>query len=541
MASAAGAAGYPDELPLEWQPPKYNPYLISLVVTLATFMEVLDTTIANVALPHIAGNLSAGTDESTWVLTSYLVSNAIILPLNGFFSRMFGRKRFYMICVAMFTLSSVLCGLAPSLGWLVFFRVLQGLGGGGMQPSEQAILVDTFPPHKRAMGMAVYGIAVVVAPIVGPTLGGWITDNFSWRWVFFINIPVGILSLLLTSQVVQDPPHMKGTGVRKAFAARGSAGIDFVGLGLLAAGLGALQIMLDKGQREDWFESNFIIMLFLIAVFCLVGSVVRSLRQRNPVVDFRMLKERNFALSNLTMFVLGFVLYGSTMLLPLFLQQLMGYTAMQSGMTMSPGGVVVMVLMPIVGLLLGKFQARWLVVFGLAMGALSLFDMARFNLQIDFWTAMMSRVILGIGLAFLFVPINTAAFYFVPADKTSNATGLINLARNIGGSCGIAFATTLLERRAQYHQSVLVEHVTPYNDTYREMIQSATGMLMQQGQNIVTATKQAQALVYGMVQREAAMLSFLDNFWIMGVIFLAAIPLMFLMKKTRPHKGPMGH
>ncbi len=540
MASAAGATAFPDELPLAWQPPKYNPYLIALVVTLATFMEVLDTTIANVALPHIAGNLSAGTDESTWVLTSYLVSNAIVLPLNGFFSRMFGRKRFYMLCVAMFTVSSFLCGLAPSLGWLVFFRILQGLGGGGMQPSEQAILVDTFPPHKRAMGMAVYGIAVVVAPIVGPTLGGWITDNYSWRWVFFINIPIGFLSLLLTSQVVQDPPHLTGSGVRKTLRARNGEGVDFVGLGLLAAGLGALQIMLDKGQREDWFESHFIVALFVIMTVCLVSAVWWSLRHRNPVVDFRMLKERNFALSNVTMFMLGFVLYGSTMLLPLFLQQLLGYTAMQSGMTMSPGGMVVMVLMPIVGMLLGRFQARWLVIFGLTMASLSLFYMAGFNLQIDFWHAMMSRVILGMGLAFLFVPINTAAFYFVPPDKTNNATGLINLARNIGGSCGIAFATTLLERRSQYHQSVLVEHITPYSDTYRQMVQGATGMLVQQGQNLGEAVRQAPGLVYGMVQKQAAMLSFVDNFWIMGIIFLAAIPLMFLMKKTRPHKGPIG-
>ncbi len=325
MASSA-AADYSGELPLEWSPPKYNPYVIALVVTLATFMEVLDTTIANVALPHIAGNLSAGTDESTWVLTSYLVANAIVLPLNGWLSRMLGRKRFYMTCVAMFTISSFLCGLAPNLTWLVIFRIMQGLGGGGMQPSEQAILVDTFPPEKRGMGMAVYGIAVVVAPIVGPTLGGFITDNYSWRWVFFINIPIGIISLLLTSQIIQDPPHLRGTGVRKALKAKGADRIDFTGLGLLAVGLAALQIMLDKGQREDWFESNFIVMLFAVAVVCLVGSVYWSLRRRNPVVDFRMLKERNFALSNLTMFALGFVLYGSTMLLPVFLQELMGYT-----------------------------------------------------------------------------------------------------------------------------------------------------------------------------------------------------------------------
>ncbi len=540
MASAAtAAAGYPGEAPQAWEPPKYNPYLIALVVTLATFMEVLDTTIANVALPHIAGNLSAGTDESTWVLTSYLVSNAIILPLNGWFSRIFGRKRFYMLCVATFTASSFLCGLAPNLGTLVFFRILQGLGGGGMQPSEQAILVDTFPPHKRAMGMAVYGIAVVVAPIVGPTLGGWITDNYSWRWVFFINIPVGIVSLILTSQIISDPSYMKAQRERQQ---NSGSGIDYVGLGLLAVGVAALQIMLDKGQREDWFESDFIITMFGIMALCLPMAVIWSLRRRDAVVDFHLLKDRNFALANITMFMLGFVLYGSTMLLPLLLQNLMGYTAMQSGMTMSPGGMVVMVLMPIVGMLLGRFQARWLVVFGLTVSAISMFDMSRFNLQIDFRTAMMSRVVLGAGLAFLFVPINTAAFYFVPPDKTSNATGLINLARNIGGSCGIAFAATLLQRRMQYHQSVLIEHVTPYSQTYRELIQGATGMLLHQGSGAVEAARQAQGLVYQLVQQQAAMLSFVDNFWVMGVICLCAIPLMFLMKKTRPHSGPpAGH
>jgi DHA2 family multidrug resistance protein len=537
MASAVTAAGYPDEIPLAWEPPKYNPYLIAMVVTLATFMEVLDTTIANVALPHIAGNLSAGTDESTWVLTSYLVSNAIILPLNGWFSRLVGRKRFYMLCVATFTASSFLCGLAPNLGTLVVCRILQGLGGGGMQPSEQAILVDTFPPHKRAMGMAVYGIAVVVAPIVGPTLGGWITDSYSWRWVFFINIPIGIISLLLTSQIISDPPYMKAQRARQR---NGGIGIDYIGLGLLAAGIAALQIMLDKGQREDWFESDFIITMFGIMAVCLPMAVIWSLRRKDAVVDFHLLKDRNFALANVTMFMLGFVLYGSTVLLPLFLQNLMGYTAMQSGMTMSPGGLVVMVLMPVVGLLLGRFQARWLVVYGLSVSAISLFDMSRFNLQIDFWTATMSRVILGAGLAFLFVPINTAAFYFVPPDKTSNATGLINLARNIGGSCGIAFAATLLQRRMQYHQSVLVEHVTPYSHTYRDMIQGATGMLVHQGSSAVEAARQAHGLVYGLVQQQAAMLSFVDNFWIMGLICLGAIPLMFLMKKTRPHKGPAG-
>jgi DHA2 family multidrug resistance protein len=307
-------------------------------------------------------------------------------------------------------------------------------------------------------------------------------------------------------------------------------------------GLAALQIMLDKGQREDWFESDFILTMFGIMALCLPMAVLWSLRRRDAVVDFHLMKDRNFTLATITLFMLGFVLYGSTVLLPLFLQTLMGYTAMQSGMTMSPGGMVVMVLMPVVGVLLGRFQARWLVVFGLVVAAISLFDMARFNLQIDFWTAVVSRMILGAGLAFLFVPINTAAFYFVPPDKTSNATGLINLARNIGGSCGIAFATTLLERRMQYHQNILVEHVTPYSHTYRELIQGATGMLLHQGSSAVEAAQQAQGLVYQLVRQQAGVLSFVDNFWVMGVICLCAIPLMFLMKKTRPHKGPLtGH
>ena len=333
---------------------------------LATFMEVLDTSVANVALPHIAGSLSATADEATWVLTSYLVSNAIILPMGGWFSMLFGRKRFYMICVGLFTVSSLLCGMAPTLGLLIVFRVLQGIGGGALQPISQAILVESFPREKQGMAMAVYGMGVVVAPVIGPTLGGWITDNFSWRWIFFINIPVGILSLVLTSSLIHDPPYL----VRKRFG--NGFKIDYMGFGLLALGLGSLEIVLDEGQRNDWFSSNFIVTFAILTAVCLVGVVVWELRQKQPMIDFHVLKDRNFALATGSMLVLGFVLYGSTALLPLFLQTLLGYTAMLSGMVLSPGGIVICVGMPVVGFLLRRYQARWLVIFGVVVSAVGL-------------------------------------------------------------------------------------------------------------------------------------------------------------------------
>ena len=337
-----------------------------MTVMLATFMEVLDTSVANVALPHIAGSLSATPEEATWVLTSYLVANAIILPMGAWFSMLLGRKRFYMICVGVFTVSSLLCGMAPTLGLLVVFRILQGLGGGALQPISQAILVESFPREKQGMAMAVYGMGVVVAPVIGPTLGGWITDNFSWGWIFFINLPVGILSLVLTSSLVHDPPYLVRKSLGKGFK------VDYMGFGLLALGLGSLEIVLDEGQRNDWFSSNYIVTFAILTAVCLVGVVVWELRQKQPVIDFHVLKERNFALATVSMLVLGFVLYGSTALLPLFLQTLLGYTAMLSGLVLSPGGIVICVAMPVVGILLRKYQARWLVIFGVAVSALGL-------------------------------------------------------------------------------------------------------------------------------------------------------------------------
>src|ERR1700694_4533051 len=341
-----------------------NPWVIAVTVTLATFMEVLDTSIANVSLPHIAGDLSAGTDESTWVLTSYLVSNAIVLPLSGWISSIIGRKRFYMSCVAIFTVSSLLCGLAPNLGMLIFFRVLQGAGGGGLQPSEQAILADTFPPAKRGMAFAVYGVAVVMAPAIGPTLGGWITDNFTWRWIFFINIPVGILSLLLTSRLIQDPPYFKR---RKLSETR----IDYTGLGFVALGLGTLQVVLDKGQRDDWFESNFIVALTVVSVVSLIFVIFWEWHHKDPIIDLHLFRERTFATANFLMFMLGFALLGSTLLLPLFMQTLLGYTAERAGLALMPGGFTIMVAMPIVGFLLSRYSPRYLMMFGLIVLSLS--------------------------------------------------------------------------------------------------------------------------------------------------------------------------
>jgi DHA2 family multidrug resistance protein len=500
---------------------------------LAVFMEVLDTSVANVALPHIAGNLSAGVDESTWVLTSYLVSNAIVLPLTGWFSTLFGRKRFYMTCVALFTVSSMLCGLAPSLAWLVFFRIVQGAGGGALQPISQAILLESFPKEKQGMAMAIFGMGVVMAPIIGPTLGGWLTDSYSWRWIFLINIPVGVISLILTFFLIFDPHFL----VRKGF--KSGVRIDFIGLGLLSVGLGFLQVVLDKGQREDWFESHFIIVCALVAGVGLVAALIWELTRQDPIVDFRLLKDRNFFLATVTMFVLGFVLYGSTALLPIFLQTLLGYTALLSGLVLSPGGFIVVIMLPIVGRLLTRIEARWLVVFGVVIVAASLFHMATFNLDIDFGTAMMARIYQSAGMAFLFVPINVMAFYFIPKEKFNNATGIINLARNIGGSFGIANVMTLLARRTQFHQGVLVGHMTPFDAAYQAMVNGAARILHAAGSSLPDAQAQALGMAYGLLQRHAGMLAFVDDFWLMGLTFLALIPLMFLMKKSRPQGAPV--
>jgi MFS transporter, DHA2 family, multidrug resistance protein len=504
-----------------------NPWVIAVTVTLATFMEVLDTSIANVALPHIAGGLSVSQDESTWVLTSYLVSNAIVLPLSGWLSSLIGRKRFYMSCVALFTVSSFLCGLAPSLAMLVLFRVLQGAGGGGLQPSEQAILTDTFPLDKRGMAFAVYGVAVVVAPTIGPWLGGWITDSFSWRWIFYVNVPVGILSLLLTSFLVSDPPYMKRTSLKEGFR------IDYIGIGLISLGLASMQVILDKGQRDDWLSSGFIQMFFVMMLIGIVAGIIWELRQKDPVVDLKMLKDRNFAISTVAMFFLGFVLYASTVLIPQFLQQLMGYTAELAGLALSPGGAVIMVMMPVVGILVSKIDTRYLVSFGCAVSAVALFVMAGWDLNIDYRHAVEARMLQAFGLAFLFIPINVAAFAYVPKEKTNMGTGIINLARNIGASVGIATVTTLLQRRTQFHQAQLVEHVNTFSAAYHNFVNGAQFRLVSTGSSVAEAASQAAGLVYTTVQRQASMLAYVDDFWLLGVVFFAVIPVMLLLKTPK--------
>ena len=516
-----------------WRP-AVNPWIIALAVTLATFMEVLDTSIANVALPHIAGSLSAGQDESTWVLTSYLVSNAIVLPLSGWLSSIMGRKNFYMSCVALFTVSSFLCGLAPNLATLIICRVLQGAGGGGLQPSEQAILADTFPPAKRGMAFAVYGIAVVTAPAIGPTLGGWITDNFTWRWIFFINIPVGILSILLTSRLIQDPPYFRRRKLSET-------SIDYVGLGFVALGLGALQIVLDKGQREDWFESHFILMLSLIAAGSLIFVVFWEWRHKDPIIDLHLFRDRTFGISNLLMFMLGFALLGSTLLLPLFMQTMLGYTAQQSGLALMPGGFAIMLLLPLVGFLLSRYSPRWLLIFGLVVLSASLFHMTTFNLQIDFRTTAFARMLQAVGMAFLFVPINTAAYAFLPREKNNAASGLMNLARNMGGSVGISFVTTMLDRRAQVHMTDLSGHLSAASPALRSMMQGAAQAMRAHGASAAAATQQAYALIQGIVVRQATMLAYIDCFWLLGVAIMAMIPMVFLMKKSRPGGGLAVH
>jgi DHA2 family multidrug resistance protein len=467
------------------------------------------------------------------VLTSYLVSNAIILPLSGWFSLLLGRKRFYMVCVALFTLSSFLCGIAPSLGLLVFFRVLQGVGGGGLQPSEQAILADTFPPRQRGMAFAIYGVAVVTAPAIGPTVGGWITDNFTWRWIFFINIPVGIVSLFLTSFMLEDPPYFVK---ERAQRLKTKLRVDYWGIIFIALGLGFLQIVLDKGERDDWLASPFIRISSIIAVAGLALAIYWEFKEKDPVVDLSLLKNRNFGISAFLMFMVGVVLLGSTVLLPQYLQLVMGYSATQAGLAISPGGLLVMALLPLVGFLLGKFESRWLIGIGLVITSLALIHMSNFDIYMDFRYAVMARCFQAAGLAFLFVPINTAAYAFVPPTKNNAASGLINLARNVGGSLGISIVTTILDRRAQFHQSRLVERATSLNPDFTRAVTSAAHVL-----HSAPAANTPYALVMHSLQVQAQNLAYMDCFWLLGITFGALVPLVFVMRKTQPGRAAVAH
>jgi MFS transporter, DHA2 family, multidrug resistance protein len=527
----------PPDTDANWKP-KHNPWAVALTVTLATFMEVLDTSIANVAIPHIAGSLGASQDEATWVLTSYLVSNAVILPASAYLVSFIGRKRFYMICVALFGISSMLCGLAPSLPLLIFFRVLQGAGGGGLQPSEQAILADTFPPKKRGQAFAVYGMAVVLAPAIGPTLGGWITDNYEWRWIFFINVPIAILSLFLTSRMVEDPPHI---AKEVAASRRRGLNLDYMGFGLLALGFGSLEFVLDKGQEDDWFGSHIISTFFVLCVGALLTLIMWELvqirRGHRPILDLTMFRNRTFGISFFLMFVLGFTLFGTTVLIPLFVQQMMGYTAEQAGLVISPGGLAILVLMPMVGFLVSRVDARYLIAFGFATLSAALAALHTIDTQASYAYVAWMRVFQASGLAFLFVPINTLSYTDVPRTKNNDVSGLMNLARNIGGSCGTSFFVTMLARRAQFHQDRLAMH---FNGSSDVMERSRDGLMAYfqhggpgGGQPAPVARAMAQGALYQRLVEQSTQLAYLDVIAVLSLGAACMIPLIFFMKRSR--------
>jgi DHA2 family multidrug resistance protein len=513
-----------------------NPWIIAVTVTLATLMEVLDTSIANVALPHIAGSLGATQHESTWILTSYLVANAVALPVSSYLSSIIGRKRFYMVCVAIFGISSVLCGLAPSLPLLLAFRVLQGVGGGGLGPSEQSILADTFPPEKRGQAFALYGVVVVMAPTVGPTIGGWITDNYDWRWIFFINVPITIISLFLTSRLVQDPPAVKAETKRLR---KGKLNLDYIGFSLVALAFGSLEVVLDKGQEEDWFYSSFVTTFLIFTVVGLIGFVVWELwqvrRGRRPVLDLRLFLNRNLAVSFFLMFVTGFLLYGTLTMLPQLLQTVMGYTAELAGLAISAGGLTTLVLMPLVGLLIGKTDARYLVIFGFAAMCAGLYYSTGLNLQMSFEYASKMRALQCVGLAFLFVPVNTLAYVGTKPENSNDVSGLTNLARNIGGSCGTSFFTTMLARHQHTHQQLLVQHAVSGNPGYVERLNALTQQALGSVASQFDAQRHAMSQFYQQLQQQASVLSYIDVITYLAIIAFVCIPLPLLLR--RPPKG----
>jgi DHA2 family multidrug resistance protein len=500
--------------------PEVNPWIIAISVMLATFLEILDTTVVNVALPHIAGSMSATVDEATWVLTSYLVANGIVLPITGWLANYLGRKRLLVLAVIGFTSASVLCGIAPNMPALIFFRILQGASGGALQPLSQAVMLEAFPPQDRGKAMAFWGLGIVVAPMLGPVMGGWITDNYSWRWVFYINLPIGIASVIMTKMFIFDPPYIR----------RPKTGIDFWGIGLLALGIAALQIVLDKGQEDDWFASHMILILSVVSAFALLLFVVWELTIRDPVVQLRVFRDRSYATGVFLMTIVGFVLYGSLVLVPIFLQELLGYPAMNAGIAMFPRGLGSFLMMPITGVLLSKMDGRKLLAFGVVGCAISMWQLSIINLQAGYWDIFWPQFIQGFSLSLLFVPLTTVTMDPIPRESMGNATSMFNLLRNPGGSFGIAFATTYLTRREQIHQAILVQHVTALDPAAQATIKSLASGL--------GSTQRAYGVIAGMVEQQATMLSFLDTFRIMAVIFILLLPLLLLFRKPQAGKPP---
>ena len=513
--------------------PAVNKWLVTVSVMIPTMIEILDTSVANVSLTHIQGSLSAGQEEITWVLTSYLVANAVVIPMSGWLARLLGRKRYLILSLIVFTLSSLLCGTATSLAGLIFYRVVQGVGGGGLQPMSQAILMETFPPKERGMAMGIFGIGVVVGPILGPLLGGYLTDQYSWRWIFYINLPIGILAIIMIMSFVFDPPYQQRWD-------RGMK-VDYIGLALLSVGLASLQIVLDKGQLEDWFRSDFILILSIIAGVCLVSLVIWELRQEHPILDLRIFKDRSFATGNLIMFLGFFAFFGSIVLLPLYLQNLMGYTAFLAGVVLGPGGMLTLLMLPVAGKLTERMDARYLLGLGLLFNAYSVYYMSGFNLDIDFAAAVTGRVIQGIGMPFFFVSIAYVTMAYMPNLHMNNASAIFNLLRNLGGSFGVAFVTTMLARRSQFHQARLVEHLTTFDPAFNIWLRELKQALGAKLGTLTDQTHLAAATIYREVQRQASAMAFTDAFLVQMFIFLGLVCTLWIIRKPPiGKKGPGG-
>jgi DHA2 family multidrug resistance protein len=517
--------------------PKINPWIVAFIVSIATFMEVLDISIANVALRHIAGSMGASYDQATWILTSYLIANAVILPASAWLAQLLGRKKFYMACVALFTISSLLCGLSWSLGSLIFFRVLQGLGGGGLAPSEQAILADAFPPEKRGSAFAVYGVAVVVAPTIGPTLGGFITDYSTWHWIFFINIPMGLLSLFLVGTLINEGKN----GEAKKRSPRAPLNFDFIGFALVALCLGALEVVLDEGQRSDWFQSNFIIFFAAISAVALVSFIPWELTRRHPLVDVRLLGTRHFGMCFFMMLVTGGTLFSSIQLMPQLVQNEFGYDATLAGLSLSPGGIITMMMMPIAGFLTDKIQPRYLIALGLIIVGSSMWTLTGLSPDLSLWYAIWTRMFTSAGLPFLFIPITAASYAGLKGEQTNQAAGLINIARNLGGSIGLAMVQTSLQQRQQFHQSRLVEHAIPSNIHFQDAIRAATQVFEKNHYTAAEAAHRAYALVEQTIIKQATLLSYIDTFWILAMLCAFALPLTLAVRSIPLGKGGQHH